>query len=215
VAAANRSPVRSGLTAALLVALAVGPVWLLARTAHPASAGDGPFPAGRVTPGSAVVASLAAALPSDAPQDVTATRGCVAGDLPGFTLPRWVTVQSGFARTDGAAYLQCQINRWSDEDGARADFGQRTGLLDGVVSFTASRPPGQRTERIVTVNDGPDVRSYAERSPTAATRLTWISVTRHGRYAGVVTLHSYVDPAPVDLAAFEGLVALVLERMSR
>ena len=144
---------------------------------------------------------------------MTVSRGCGGGDLPGFTVPRWITAQSGFARTDGAAYLQCQINRWADEDAATADFTRRVALLDGVVAYTAARAPGQRTERIGSAEDGPEVVSFAERSPTASTALTWITVVRHGSYAGVVTLHSYVDPAPVDRATFEGLVATVRHRM--
>jgi hypothetical protein len=186
--------------AAFVVCLVAGPAWLLARSFAPAA--DPP----PIDAASAIV--LAAAV------DVTATRGCIGGDLPGFTVPRWITAQSGFARTDGAAYLQCQINRWVDEPAAVADFDRRVELLDGVVAYTADRAPGRRTERIATVEDGSEVRSYAERSPVAATALTWITVVRHGRYAGVVTLHSYVDPAPVDRTAFEGLVATVRHRMA-
>jgi hypothetical protein len=147
--------------------------------------------------------------------DVTATRGCVGGDLPGFTVPRWITAQSGFARPDGTAYLQCQINRWPDETAAAADFARRVGVLDAVVAYTADREPGRRAERIASADEGPEVRSYADRSPTAATALTWVTVVRHGPYAGVVTLHSYVDPAPVGRAEFEGLVETVRSRMAR
>ncbi len=183
---------------ALVACLVAGPVWLLARSFAPPGEG---------------APIVAAGLAFGPVLDVTATRGCIGGDLPGFTVPRWITVQSGFARVDGAAYLQCQINRWSDEDAAGADFDQRVALLDGVVAYTAARDPGARTERLATADDGPEVVSFAERSPTAATALTWITVVRHGPYAGVVTLHSYVDPAPVAREAFEGLVATVRHRM--
>jgi hypothetical protein len=186
-------------TVVLVVVLVASSAWLLSRSfASP-------------NPSTATLDTR----PGPAAVDVTATRGCYAGDLPGFTQPRWITVQSGYVRTDGSAYLQCQISHWADEQAAEHDFAQRSALLDGVVSFTASREAAWRTERMATANDGPGVRSYAERSPTASTRLTWISVTRHGEYAGVVSLHSYVDPAPVALSEFEGLVALVLDRMAQ
>jgi hypothetical protein len=183
---------------ALVACLVAGPVWLLARSMAPTPDG-----APIVAPGAAFGPVL----------DVTATRGCVGGDLPGFTVPRWITVQSGFARVDGSAYLQCQINRWADEDAAGADFDQRVSLLDGVVAYTAARGAGARTERLATPADGPEVASFEERSPVAATAVTWITVVRHGPYAGVVTLHSYVDPAPVERTAFEDLVATVRQRM--
>jgi hypothetical protein len=182
---------------ALVACLVAGPVWLLARSMAPGP--DGP--------------PIVASGPAFGPVlDVTATRGCVGGDLPGFTVPRWITAQSGFARADGTAYLQCQINRWADEGAAGADFDQRVTLLDGVVAYTAARGAGARTERLPTPDD-PEVVSFEERSPTAATAVTWITVVRHGPYAGVVTLHSYVDPAPVAREAFEGLVATVRQRM--
>jgi hypothetical protein len=195
--------------AAFVVCLVALPGWLLVRSFAPA--GDG-SPIVDVPPPVRDASVAAAADP--VPVDVTAERGCGAGDLPGFTVPRWITVSAGYARPQGDAYLQCQINRWADEAEAGADFDQRVQVLDAVVAYTAGRAPDQRTVRLVTFDDGPDVRSYTDRSPTAATALTWVTVVRHGPYAGVVTLHSYVDPAPVDRAGFEGLVATVRQRMA-
>ena len=193
---------------ALVVSLVAGSGWLLGRSFAPAP-GPAPIVSAPIDPTAAIAVTEPTAV------DVTATRGCVGGDLPDFTVPRWITVQSGFARPDGAAYLQCQINGWPDDAGAAADFAERVELLEGVVRYTADRAPGQRTERLVTALDGPEVRSYEDRSPTAGTRLTWVTVVRHGRFAGVVTLHSYVDPVPVDRAAFEDLVTRVRTRMAR
>ncbi len=203
--------------AAFVACLVTGPGWLLARSFAPV--GDrspivdvttAAAPAGAPAPASA----SGPAVDEPVPVDVTAERGCVGGDLPGFTVPRWITAQAGFARVDGSAYLQCQINRWSDADAAQADFDRRVDLLDAVVAYTADRAPGQRTERLVSFDDGPELRSYADRSPTAGTKLTWVSVVRHGPYAGVVTLHSYVEPGPADRAGYEGLVATVRQRMA-
>ena len=194
---------------AFAVCLVALPGWLLVRSFAPA--GDG----SPIVDAPARAATAAASPPADpVPVDVTAERGCGAGDLPGFTVPRWITVSAGYARPQGDAYLQCQINRWADEAQAGADFDERVQVLDAVVAYTASRAPDERTERLVSFDDGPDVRSYRDRSPTAATAFTWVTVVRHGPYAGVVTLHSYVEPAPVDRAGFEGLVATVRQRMA-
>jgi hypothetical protein len=202
--------------AAFVVCLVALPGWLLARSFAP-PADRSPIvdeaPSARAAPAPAAPGTAPAE--DVLPVDVTAERGCGAGDLPGFTVPRWITVSAGYARPQGDAYLQCQINRWPDDARADADFEQRVQLLDAVVAYTADRAPAQRTERLVSFDDGPELRSYADRSPTAATKFTWVSVVRHGPYAGVVTLHSYVEPGPVDRAGYEGLVATVRQRMAR
>ncbi len=182
-----------------------GAVWLLGR--------DPPEPGSRTS--TSALTERPPETPSEVGFDVTFTRGCGLGDLPGFTVPRWITPQSGFVRTDGAAYLQCQIHEWADEGAALADYTQRVALLDGVAAFTRSRQADDRMQRLATVHDGPTVVSFVERSRAADTRSTWISVVRVGDFAGVVTVHSYIDPPPLALQDFEALVAIVLRRMQR
>ncbi len=166
-----------------------------------------------------VVATLLVSRPSTVPDDVgfdvTLSRGCGSGDLPGFTRARWANAQSGFLRADGTAYLQCQIHEWADESAAVADFAERVTLLDGVATFTGSRQPDDRMQRLTTVNDSPAVVSFVERSRDGDVRSTMISVVHVGDFAGVVTVHSYVDPPIVALSEFEKLVANVLVRMHR
>jgi hypothetical protein len=169
-------------TAVALVALATtGAFWLLDRS-DPA------------TIESTLLVSRPPDLPGDVGFDVTQSRGCGAGDLPGFTRARWANPQSGFLRADGMGYLQCQIHQWGDEGAATADFTERVTLLDGVATFTRAREPDDRMQRLATANDGPAVV---------------------GKFAGVVTVHSYVEPPVVAVPDFEKLVADVLVRMQR
>ena len=108
--------------AAFVVCLVAGPGWLLVRSFAPA--GDG-SPIVDVPPPARAAPVAQATDP--VPVDVTAERGCGAGDLPGFTVPRWITVQAGYGRPQGDAYLQCQINN--------AGTGH-AGIYGATVTFT-------------------------------------------------------------------------------